>query len=223
MVLRLGRAQLRSATFDGVHAGHRRLLRRTVEVAKENGWHSSVLTFHPHPTKVVAPERAPKLLNTTEQRWEFMEAEGIEQVFVLPFDLEFSRLTPEEFARKVLVDGAGAACVLVGHNFRFGAKHAGDVALLKLLGEKMGFLWKSCRVFMFVDEWRQAPKFGTSCRLGMYRAPAVCWRVPTGLEGRIVSGHGVGLKQTVPTLNLDTTADVIPADGVYITRTTDRG
>ena len=95
--------------------------------SRENGWIPSVLTFDPHPTRVVAPERAPKLLNTTEERWPMMREEGIEQVFVLPFDREFASLTPEEFARKILVEGVGAAGVFVGENFRFGAQQAGDV------------------------------------------------------------------------------------------------
>src|SRR6478672_10394202 len=115
--------------FDGVHAGHRKLFRRIAEVAGQRGWCPSVLTFDPHPTKVVAPDRAPKLLNTPEERWEFMRQEGIQQVIVLPFDQKFATLTPEEFVRKVLVDGIAAACVFVGENFRFGARQAGDVTL----------------------------------------------------------------------------------------------
>src|SRR4051794_3265422 len=89
--------------FDGVHTGHRRLFRRVVKASVENGWVPSVLTFDPHPTKVVAPGRAAQLLTTAEERWPMMREEGIQQVFVLPFDREFASLSPEEFARNVLV------------------------------------------------------------------------------------------------------------------------
>src|SRR3954468_17530814 len=99
------RAALAIGNFDGVHTGHRRLFRRVVEVAREKGWTPSVLTFDPHPTKVVAPDRAPKLLNTPEQRWAMMRDEGIEQIIVLTFDREFASLTPEKFVRSVLVEG----------------------------------------------------------------------------------------------------------------------
>ena len=89
--------------FDGVHAGHRRIFRRVVELGRERGWKPSVLTFDPHPTRTVAPSRSPKLLNTTEERLEFMQAEGIEQAFVLPFDRAFSEQGPKDFVLHVLV------------------------------------------------------------------------------------------------------------------------
>ena len=126
--------------FDGVHTGHRRLFRRVVKASIENGWIPSVLTFDPHPTRVVAPDRAAQLLTTAEERWPMMREEGIQQVIVLPFDREFASLSPEEFARKILVAGVGAAAVYVGDNFRFGSRQAGDVRLLKQLGDQLGFL-----------------------------------------------------------------------------------
>jgi riboflavin kinase / FMN adenylyltransferase len=207
--------------FDGVHAGHRKLLRRTVELARNKGWRPSVLTFDPHPTKIVAPERAPKLLSTTEQRWEFMQAEGIEQVFVLPFDLEFSRLSPEEFARKVLVKSVGAAGVLVGHNFRFGAKHAGDVPLLTRLGAELGFCVEIVPSVQVRGRMVSSTEVRNLLQDGAVSLACRLLERPYWIEGRIVSGHGIGSRQTVPTLNLDTTADVIPASGVYISRTED--
>jgi riboflavin kinase / FMN adenylyltransferase len=208
--------------FDGVHAGHRRLLDRVVSMSHEKGWRPSVLTFHPHPTRVVAPDRAPRLLSSTEERLDLMADEGIEQVVVLPFDRDFASLTPEEFARRILMNGIRAAGVFVGENFRFGSKHAGDVELLKRLGRDLGFyvevvpsvhvrgrMVSSTEIRKLVEEGRVS----LACRL---------LERPFWLEGAIVTGEGVGSKQTVPTLNLHTTAEVLPADGVYITRTTDR-
>src|ERR1700744_4858068 len=90
--------------FDGVHNGHREIMRRVVAIGRERGLTPTVLTFDPHPARVLAPERAPKLIMTIGQRLRAMEAEGIEAVFLLPFSLEFARLSPEEFAAGILKD-----------------------------------------------------------------------------------------------------------------------
>ncbi len=86
--------------FDGVHAGHRQIMRRVVALARERGYTPTILTFDPHPAQVLAPDRAPKLLMTIDQRVRAMEAEGIDAVFLLPFSLDFAKLTPEEFAEQ---------------------------------------------------------------------------------------------------------------------------
>src|SRR5882724_6694483 len=91
-----GPSALSIGNFDGVHAGHRRILRRVAELARENGWKPSVLTFDPHPTKVVAPARSPKLITTPEQRCLLMEEEGIRQALILPFTPELSQIPPEQ-------------------------------------------------------------------------------------------------------------------------------
>lgn len=207
--------------FDGVHEGHRELFRRNRAIAESNRLIPSILTFDPHPTRVVAPDRAPKLLTTMEQRLVLIAQEGIRQAFVLPFDIAFSRLEPSEFVRQVLVDGIGARVVLVGDNFRFGAKQAGDVNTLRTLGEQLGFVTEvvpgifvrgTAASSTAVREAITSGQVGRACRfLGR----------PYWLEGDVVSGFGIGSKQTVPTLNLATKAEVLPASGVYITRTHD--
>jgi riboflavin kinase / FMN adenylyltransferase len=216
-----GKRGVAIGNFDGVHAGHRRLFRRTTAVSRERGWTPSALTFDPHPTRVVAPERAPRLLTSAEDRWPFMEAEGIEQVFVIPFNREFASLSPEEFARTVLVDGLGAAGVFVGENFRFGAKHAGDVELLKRLGTELGFQVEVVPSVYVRRRMVSSTEIRTLIEQGAVSLACRLLERPYWVEGTIVSGEGIGSKQTVPTLNLDTPAEVLPADGVYITRTRD--
>src|SRR6266852_4112785 len=135
-----GPSALTIGNFDGVHAGHRRILRRVGELARENGWKPSVLTFDPHPTRIVAPARSPRLMTTPEQRCRLMEQEGIAQVLILPFTRELAQLTPEQFVREVLVEALGAKAVLVGGNFRFGHKQGGDTRLLRDLAAELGFL-----------------------------------------------------------------------------------
>ena len=125
--------------FDGLHAGHRRIMRRVAAIGQGYGWKPTVLTFHPHPTTVVAPSRTPRLLTTTAQRCDLMRAEGIEQVLVLPFTPELAGLSPEEFVAKILSGRMQARVVLVGDNFHFGAHQAGDVRALRELGDRYGF------------------------------------------------------------------------------------
>src|ERR1035438_6713349 len=131
-----GPSALTIGNFDGVHRGQRRILRRLEALAKERGWKPSVLTFDPHPTRVVAPERTPTLLTSPLRRAESMREEGGEQVLILPFVPEVARLTPEEFVREIVVGRLGARAALVGANFRFGHRHAGDFHTLKELGRK---------------------------------------------------------------------------------------
>lgn len=221
---REGRAAAVSiGNFDGVHAGHRALLSRNLAISHDRVLAPSVLTFDPHPTTVVAPQRAPKLLTTVDQRIALIEEAGIEQAFVLPFDRAFSELTPEEFARDVVAAGCHARAVLVGDNFRFGHGQAGDVGTLGDLGRVYGFeteIVPGVQVrgrMVSSTEVRRLVEGGDvskACRL---------LRRPYWVEGVIVRGFGIGSKQTVPTLNLETAAEVLPARGVYITSTREPG
>jgi riboflavin kinase / FMN adenylyltransferase len=207
--------------FDGVHYGHRQILRRVRAIAEANGWKPSVLTFDPHPTRVVAPDRTPPLLTTPETRVALMREEGIEQVLILPFTLELAKLSPEEFVSRILVDTLGARAVLVGDNFRFGHKHAGNVALLADLGRKLGFTVEIVPAVACRGRVVSSTGIRDLIRAGRVDLAARFLLHPYALEGEVVSGRGVGSKQTVPTLNLSTTAEVLPATGVYITRTHD--
>jgi riboflavin kinase/FMN adenylyltransferase len=205
--------------FDGVHLAHRQLLRSTIEAASEAGLRPAVLMFDPHPACVVAPERAPRLLTSLEERCSLIQEERIEQILILPFTTELARLTPEEFATRFLRDGLGARIVIVGENFRFGYKQAGDTQTLRELGARLGYgvrlletvRWRGRRVSS--GEVRRLVTEGDVATAGrlLERAYAI--------SGEIVTGHGIGSKQTVPTLNLRTAAQVIPARGVYVTRT----
>src|SRR5437764_588829 len=125
-----GPSALTIGNFDGVHFGHRRILRRLKAIADVQGWKPSVLTFDPHPTRVVAPKRTPPLMTSPERRAELMRQEGIAQVLILPFTPELAALEPADFVRKLLVERLGARAVLVGENFRFGHRGAGDVRML---------------------------------------------------------------------------------------------
>jgi riboflavin kinase/FMN adenylyltransferase len=217
-----GPSALSIGNFDGVHFGHRRILRRVKEIAGERGWKASVLTFDPHPTRVVAPGRTPPLLTSPERRAALMREEGIEQVLILPFTRELADLTAEEFVERLLVNALGARAVLVGDNFRFGHGQAGNAAVLGELGRKFGFVTEIVPAVAWRGRAVSSSGIRESIRAGNVSLAARLLQHAYGLEGEVVSGRGVGSLQTVPTLNLATRAEVIPANGVYITRTRDR-
>ncbi|HZU25094.1 MAG TPA: bifunctional riboflavin kinase/FAD synthetase [Bryobacteraceae bacterium] len=207
--------------FDGVHAGHRALIRRTIDLAREGACRAVALTFHPHPTCVVAPQKAPPLLSTIDQRTRMMCHLGLDAVVVLPFTAEIARLTAEEFVRLILVDALGASAVVVGDNFRFGRGAQGHVDTLSAMGAELGFRTEIAAAV----RCRGRVVSSTEVRQSVQRGDvAFAWRMlqrPYALEGEVVSGAGVGAKKTVPTLNLSAEAEVLPARGVYITRTHD--
>lgn len=217
----IGPSVLTIGNFDGVHSGHRRIIQRTVELARELHAKPSVLTFDPHPAKVVAPERAPKLLSTPQQRSEIMRQLGIEQVLILPFGDDFSRLSPEEFAREVLVGRFGALAVLVGENFHFGCGQAGDVTVLRELGGKYGFQTEVIPGVVIRGQLVSSTAVRRLIEAGNVSRAGRFLERPYAVDGEVVSGHGIGSRQTVPTLNLKTEAEILPARGVYITRTRD--
>ena len=216
-----GPCALTIGNFDGLHIGHRRIMRRVVEIAAEHGWNPAVLTFEPHPAKIVAPERAPRLLSTTAQRAQYMADEGIGQILILPFTPELARLSPEEFVARILHDCLQTRAALVGDNFRFGFRHSGDVVMLAGFGRKYGFLTEIIPAIRLRGHMVSSSEARRLIDTGEVAAAARLLGRPYGIEGDVVSGHGVGKKQTVPTLNLATSAEIVPRAGVYVTSTHD--
>lgn len=212
--------------FDGVHAGHRELMRRTVSIAARLRVKPSALTFHPHPTTIVAPERAPRLLTTPDERCALMAAEGIRQVLIMPFDQAVSVLSPEGFFQQVLMGQLGAKAVIVGDNFHFGHGQRGHTGDLRSLGERFGLQAEivpllTCRgVRVSSSEIRRLLAAGE-----VSQANRMLDR-PYAIAGSVVPGEGRGSRETVPTLNLETSSlddstSALPAPGVYVTRTED--
>ncbi len=216
-----GPCALTIGNFDGVHAGHRRILRRVAAVAEERGLTPSALLFDPHPTRIVAPDRAPRLMTTPEERCVLMGGERIRQALILPFNRDVAALGPEEFIEKILVEALRARVVLVGENFRFGNRAAGTTESLRETGRRLEF---DTEVVPAVKiRGREVSSSAIRKALGagdVYRAGRMLER-PFWLQGEVVRGHGIGAKQTVPTLNLRTAAETLPRNGVYVTRTFD--
>jgi riboflavin kinase/FMN adenylyltransferase len=205
--------------FDGIHLGHQAVLRAAVDLAKSRNAVSTALTFDPSPRKVLRPESAPPRLSTNAQRMEWFNALGLEAAVVLPFTLDLARLAPEEFVQQILVRDLQVKIVLVGENFHFGHKQAGNVKLLKELGAKYGFEV----VIIPPVEYRSEVVSSTIIRRevaegDVSHAGRLLGR-PFALTGEVVRGTGTGRKFTFPTLNLAAEQELLAARGVYITRT----
>jgi riboflavin kinase/FMN adenylyltransferase len=202
--------------FDGVHRGHQRIVARAREVAQARNVPVVVITFDPHPDEVVRPGSHPPLLTTSRRRAELLAGLGADAVLVLPFSLEFSRLSPDEFVRVVLSERLHAAVVVVGDNFRFGHKAAGDVALLARLGEKYDFTAEGVPLLV-VDGVTISSTYIREClAVGDAVAAAQALGRPHRVEGVVVRGHMRGRGLGFPTANLETPPHTAtPADGVY--------
>jgi riboflavin kinase/FMN adenylyltransferase len=202
--------------FDGVHLGHQRVVGRAAEVARELGLPVVVVTFDPHPDEVVRPGSHPPFLCTARRRAELLGGLGADAVCVLPFTQEFSRLSPDEFVRAVLVDRLHAAEVVVGEDFRFGHRATGDVALLAQLGEKYDFTAEG--VPLLADNGVRISSSGIRQQLaaGDVEGAARDLGRPHRVEGVVVRGQQRGRGLGFPTANLETLPHTaIPADGIY--------
>jgi len=211
-----GRSVVTIGVFDGVHRGHQRVVGRAAEIAAELGLPVVVVTFDPHPDEVVRPGSHPPFLNSARRRAELLAGLGVDAVCVLPFTRAFSQLGPDEFVRAVLVDRLHAARVVVGEDFRFGYRAAGDVALLAELGEKYDFTAEG--VPLVADDGVRVSSTGIRAQLAagdVVGAERDLGR-PHRVEGIVVRGHQRGRALGFPTANLETIPHTaIPADGVY--------
>jgi riboflavin kinase/FMN adenylyltransferase len=199
--------------FDGVHKGHWQIMQRVQAIARDKGWKAAVLTFDPHPSKLVAPDRAPRLLTTPEERAQLMLGRGIDEVLILPFTPEVSKLTPEEFVHQILAVKLKAHAVFVGDNFRFGNRAAGDARTMQELGNRYGFSTEIVKAISWRGRIISSSEIRRLMEAGHVSLACRLLGRPFALRGHVVRGEGRGSKQTVPTLNLETKA------GVYVTRT----
>ncbi|MCX7521225.1 bifunctional riboflavin kinase/FAD synthetase [Microbacterium sp. STN6] len=211
--------------FDGVHAGHRAVIGKLVEVARAEGLEAAVVTFDRNPLQLLAPEKSPPDLVALDQKLELLAGTGIDLALVVAFDRAFASQTPEEFVRRMLVDALGARVVLVGSDFRFGSRGAGTVDTLRQLGDELGF-----RV-QLIDDVR--PEEGRRVSSTWIRellaagevahAARLLGHVP-GVRGMVVHGAKRGRELGFPTANLSPESEgLIPADGVYAGWLTDDG
>ncbi|MEU8215268.1 bifunctional riboflavin kinase/FAD synthetase [Micromonospora taraxaci] len=219
-----GRSVVTIGVFDGVHKGHQATIGHAVARARALGVQSVVVTFDPHPAEVVRPGSHPAVLTEPARKAELIEALGVDVLCVVPFTPEFSRLPAEQFVHDVLVEHLHAALVVVGANFRFGHRAAGDVALLEQLGRTFGFGVEGGPL-VAEDGTVFSSTYIRSCvDAGDVGAAAAALGRPHRLEGVVVRGDQRGRELGFPTANLLCHRyAAVPADGVYAARLIRRG
>jgi riboflavin kinase / FMN adenylyltransferase len=205
--------------FDGVHRAHQAVLAEVVQRAKQRGARSLAVTFEPHPTRILRPDVAPKLITPLPRKLELLGATGLDATLVLPFSRDLSLTTPREFAETILARRLRALEVHEGANFHFGHKAEGDVRRLAEYGREAGF-----EVTIYPEMKIRGDKVSSSRVRELLRQGRVARA--RQLLGRVFSlistpgrGRGYGHKYTVPTINLSQYGELVPGDGVYVTRT----
>jgi riboflavin kinase/FMN adenylyltransferase len=204
--------------FDGVHRGHEWVMRRVRSRAAELGAGSMVITFDPHPSRVLRPESACPLITPLEQKLELLAATGVDTTVVLPFDAKMARTSARAFASEVLRDRLKVAELHEGENFRFGYEAEAGVETLKQLGDELGF-----RVFSYAPrQFRGGPVSSSRVRTLLSEGDVSGARSllgrPFAVRSTPASGRGYGTRYTVPTINLAPYTELLPANGVYVTK-----
>ena len=203
--------------FDGMHIGHQQIVRGVIERAQELGHPSAVITFHPHPLSIVAPDRVPKQILTLSQKEELLREMGVDALLVVPFTHEFSRWTADRFIEEFLVNALDVTEVRIGGDFCFGAGREGNLERLTAEGKRLGF-----EVLGVGDVRCRGIRVSSSIvRDAISKGAMHIVTMALGrtyfIDGRVATGRRLGRKMGFPTVNVDPANDLFPGGGVYVT------
>jgi riboflavin kinase/FMN adenylyltransferase len=213
-----GPTALTIGNFDGVHLGHQAMLAEVRRAAGRLGVPACVLTFEPHPREFFAPDKAPTRLTSLREKLELLAGCGIERVHLCRFDYRFAQITAEDFMERIIARGLGARWLLAGDDFRFGARRAGDLVVLKRNGPRLGVEVSALASFMQDGERvsstavRKALATGELARAGRLLGRAY------SISGRVVRGDGLGRKLGFPTANVQMEHNRPPLTGIFAVR-----
>jgi riboflavin kinase / FMN adenylyltransferase len=211
----LGRTVVTVGNFDGVHLGHQHVLRVARDVADAEGLSVVAVTFDPHPMVVLRPEHAPTMISGLPERARLLNDAGADDVLALPFDREMASWSPHEFCRLVLSEVLHATMVVVGENFRYGSKAAGDIGSLAASGEELGFRAVGVPLDGGPEVW-SSTYVRTCLAAGDVASAAQALGRPFVVRGVVVEGDRRGRALGFPTANVSTrNVTAVPADGVY--------
>ncbi|GAA1681460.1 bifunctional riboflavin kinase/FAD synthetase [Fodinicola feengrottensis] len=214
-----GRSVVTIGVFDGVHRGHQQIINDAVRRAGDAGLASVLLTFDPHPAELVRPGSHPAVLTPPARKAELVAELGVDGMCVLPFTPELSRLEPSEFVHDILVDGLHAAQVVVGANFRYGHKAAGDVASLAHYGDRFGFTAAAVPLVASDGTTFSSTYIRACIAAGDVAAAAAALGRDHRVEGVVVRGDRRGRELGYPTANLEPVPhSAVPDDGIYAGR-----
>jgi len=204
-------------TFDGLHLGHQQIVDSVIQKSRKSGGRSFLITFDPHPRKVIPGRNDVKILSNLEEKEVILKQLGLENLFVINFTTEFSKQSPEEFVKKYLVDGIGLKEIVIGHDHHFGKGRDGNFELLRELGNKFNFAVTLIPEFDVDGETVSSTKIRNALLSGdVVKAGKMLGR-NYSFKGKIVRGDGRGRKLGFPTANLSVENEdkLIPAKGIY--------
>jgi riboflavin kinase / FMN adenylyltransferase len=206
--------------FDGLHRGHIKIIERVRRVAAERGGTSLVLTFDPHPPRIVRPDKAPLLLMTLDQKIEALAKAGVQGCAIVRFTHELSRWEPETFVKTVLVDWLRVAEVWVGADFLFGRDRSGNFSLLRALGTQYGFRAEKIDPVRYKDFVVSSTRIRRLVAEGRVDEAGALLGHHLFIDANVVQGMGRGRELGFPTANLETSNELVPPHGVYATTMT---
>ncbi len=211
-------AVLTLGNFDGVHRGHAKLFSLVVEEARRIRGTAVMMTFDPHPSKLLRPEMAPPLLTTREQKLGMVEKAGMDLVMVLPFTPDLCRTTATDFVESILVARFQPRTIFIGTPFRFGHNREGDVPLLQALGQRLGFRAEGVGVVDEAGETISATRIRRALLDGRAGEASRMLGRPYEITGKVIEGAHRGRELAFPTANLAVDHELVPGSGVYATR-----
>lgn len=209
--------------FDGVHLGHQHIIAEAVSAARASGGLALIITFDRHPASVVAPERAPLLLQPLSARLATLDPLGADALWLIHFDEAFSRKTGEDFIRDLTRDAAPLRCICVGENFHFGYQRGGNAARLQEWGQALGFEVVAAAPVRYDDLPISSTRVREAVRRGDFATAGRLLGRPYELRAQVVAGDQIGRQLGFPTANQDIAGLVLPPNGVYATKVLVRG
>ncbi|NWG87428.1 MAG: bifunctional riboflavin kinase/FAD synthetase [Hydrogenophilaceae bacterium] len=204
--------------FDGVHLGHQAMLARLTTQAAALAAAPTVLTFEPHPREIFTPAAAPARLTSLREKLEILKGLGVEHVHICRFTRAFAALSAEDFVRRILVDGLKARYVLVGDDFRFGAKRAGDLGLLQAMGQQFGFAAEALPTVENDGDRVSSTLVRDALAAGDMAHAACLLKRPYSISGRVVTGDKLGREIGYPTANIQLKHNRPPITGIFAVR-----
>ncbi|SFU68895.1 riboflavin kinase / FMN adenylyltransferase [Pustulibacterium marinum] len=205
-------------TFDGVHLGHQKIIEHLIAAAHTTNFNATILTFFPHPRMVLQQDSDLKLINTIEERIQLLEKAGIDNLFVYPFDKDFSRLSAEEYVEKILVEKINAKSVVIGYDHRFGRNRTANIDQLRIFGETYGFDVDEITAEVVDDVSVSSTKIRKALLEKDLETANTYLGYDFFITGTVTHGRGIGKQLHYPTANIHIaeTYKLIPAIGVYL-------
>lgn len=207
-----------AGTFDGVHLGHRALINRAREEAKQHQGKLVVMTFNEHPASFLRPKKAPKLLTSTSQKTKLLQSLGVDILLLLPFNAVLAATTAEQFIHQIVAAADGLKAICVGSSWSFGQGGRGNVSLLRHMGEKYYFSVITIDPIYSGNEVISSTRIRSLITSGDFNGAAICLGYPYALSGRVVHGAGRGKELGFPTANLSLDNMQLPSSGVYLAK-----